>query len=540
MASSGISFNLSPTGANTGNGIGQGIDVNSIVSQIINADRAPEQVWQLQQADLTNQAAALVDINSQLSDFASSINALKDPLGGVTAKTVGSSDPSILTANAQTSAASGVHTILVGNLATTSSAYTDAVPTGSGLSAGALTVTVGAGTPASININSNETLDQLAASINSQSLGFTANVISDANGSRLSLVSKTIGQPGNLTIAAQGSAGTPSYSGVGNGSISGLAGGSASVAETFTLTATDSTHFAVNGSASGAIGTATVGTPFVSSKIGFTISGGSTAFQAGDAFSIATLPPPLAFHQTAGTNASLTIDGVPITSTSNTVTGVIPGVTLHLLSQSPNTPVQLNVAPDNTQATQAINNFVNSYNTLIKSINTQFVAPVNGAAAPPLEANGSLRSLQSALLSEMSYSLTGNNGVVTLRSLGVNMNNDGTLTVDSSQLSQALASNFSDVQNFFQSLAVGNNGFAQHFSADLANLTDSTQGILNLELNQNTAIQKALTTQINDFEDRLAVTQQQLIAKFSQINAALEQLPLIQNQIAGELGSLPR
>ena len=87
---------------------------------------------------------------------------------------------------------------------------------------------------------------------------------------------------------------------------------------------------------------------------------------------------------------------------------------------------------------------------------------------------------------------------------------------------------------------MGNNGFAQHFSADLANLTDPTQGILNLELNQNTATQKALTTQINDFEDRLAVTQQQLIAKFSQINAALEQLPLIQNQIAGELGSLPR
>ena len=83
-------------------------------------------------------------------------------------------------------------------------------------------------------------------------------------------------------------------------------------------------------------------------------------------------------------------------------------------------------------------------------------------------------------------------------------------------------------------------GSQQSFQNGTANLTDSTQGILNLELSQNTAIQKALTTQINDFEDRLAVTQQQLIAKFSQINAALEQLPLIQNQIAGELGSLPR
>ena len=90
------------------------------------------------------------------------------------------------------------------------------------------------------------------------------------------------------------------------------------------------------------------------------------------------------------------------------------------------------------------------------------------------------------------------------------------------------------------SLDPSNKGFAQTLGATLSNLTAPTQGILNLELSQNTVTDKALTSQINDFEDRIAITQQQLITKFSQVNAALEQLPLIQNQIASELGALPK
>jgi len=52
--------------------------------------------------------------------------------------------------------------------------------------------------------------------------------------------------------------------------------------------------------------------------------------------------------------------------------------------------------------------------------------------------------------------------------------------------------------------------------------------------------QKILTDEINNFEDRLVDTQKQLIAQYSQINVALEQLPLILNQIASQLGTLPK
>src|SRR5215510_2257171 len=107
---SGISFSLSPNNAtSTAAGLGQGIDVNSVVSQLITAARAPEQVWIGQQSALASQAAALTAINSNLSNFADAVNALKDPLGALAAKTAVSSDTGILTATAQTTAAPGNH-----------------------------------------------------------------------------------------------------------------------------------------------------------------------------------------------------------------------------------------------------------------------------------------------------------------------------------------------------------------------------------------------------------------------------------------------
>jgi len=99
---------------------------------------------------------------------------------------------------------------------------------------------------------------------------------------------------GVLTATTPPTVGTPTYAGTGNGTISALSGGASSVAETITMTATDATHFTVSGSVSGVLGTATAGTAFTAGQIGFTIAAGSTAFVAGDAFTVATAPGTLA------------------------------------------------------------------------------------------------------------------------------------------------------------------------------------------------------------------------------------------------------
>ena len=430
---------------------GAGIDVSSIVDQIIFAEQAPERIWQQQQIALATQTSSLNSLSSGVNALKDKVQALSDLSGAFAAQVATSSQPDLVTVNAQSNASAGVHMLIINHLATVSSYYTDPVASSSTtLAHGTFTLAGGQGTSLIAIDASNDTLDKLSAYINANNYGVQASVINDADGARLALVSKTSGLPGDLSI-------TPNNTG-------------------------------------------------------------------------------LVFQKSAdGINASFSLDGVPLSSTTNTVSSPLPGVTLNLLAANPAKPVTISVGPDTAGITQAINDFVSAYNSAIGSVNSQFRASANGGAGP-LANNSALRSLQSSLLSDVTFSVTGNNGVVNLASIGIDLQNDGTLSVDSSKLSSALSTQFADVKTFFQSGVAG--GFGNNFSSDLTALTSPATGLLSLNLSENSANQQALTRQINDFEDRLTNRRQFLINQYSQVDAMLRQYPLILAQITGQLASI--
>jgi flagellar hook-associated protein 2 len=449
-----MNLNISASSSSTGSS--SGIDVTSVVNQILDADRAPEKLWQAQQDTLTRQTNTWSVIQSNLSDLSSKLGVLTDVVGGLNTKSASSSQPSLVTASAQSNASTGNHIIVVSNLANTSAAYTDPI-TDSSLTTGTITVKVGTGAAQTVPIDSSDnttTIAGLATYINNHSeLGVSASVVSDASGSRLALLSNTSGQPGDLTVSSDISA--------------------------------------------------------------------------------------LNFHTTAGRNSSLTIDGVPVSTAGNTVTGVIPGVTLNLLDASPSTEIQLRVGSDTANAEQAVTDFVNSYNTAIQTVNAQFVYDSTTATSGSLASDSTLRLLQASLLSQAGYSTANSSGLVGLASLGITMNNDGTLSVDTSQLSDILSNQYSSFVQFMQGSTATTQGFANQFSTELNRYTDTASGMIPSDLNQISSTQQLLTDQINNLEDRLAVRQQQLIAQYSQVDTALRQYSLLMNQIASELGSLP-
>jgi flagellar hook-associated protein 2 len=233
---------------------------------------------------------------------------------------------------------------------------------------------------------------------------------------------------------------------------------------------------------------------------------------------------------------------VPFSSASNTLTGAIAGVTLNLTSSAPATQVQLTVGPDTVQATNAINSFVTAYNAVISGINAQFTVDPTTNSEGPLGSDSALRTLQSSLLQDATYSITGNGGLVNLASLGLDFNNDGTLTVNQvatdthPSLSNVLATNPRAVQSFFQNAS--GTGFASNFNNDLFNLTDVTDGILNVDIAGNKTQQQALTTQITNLKDRLTAQQQQLTLVYAQVNATLEAFPSLLLQVTAEIGAL--
>jgi flagellar hook-associated protein 2 len=236
----------------------------------------------------------------------------------------------------------------------------------------------------------------------------------------------------------------------------------------------------------------------------------------------------------AGTNAALQVDGIPISSASNTVSNVINGVTLNLGSPSA-TPVTVNISPDTTQATTAINTFVSAYNTVVTEINNQFKVNSDGSGGGVLESDNSLREVQSQLLSAVSYSIAGNNGAVNLASIGVNLNDDGTLTVDNGALLTALSSNYSAVQNLFQNATTG---FAQNLQSVISTLTAPSSGVLTLDSQSVTSTAQGLTQQIGDLQAALALQEQNLTNVYSQVNATLQELPLLLNQTTQQLAAI--
>jgi flagellar hook-associated protein 2 len=450
---SSLTGSLASSGSTTSgtSGFGQGINVQQFVQYALANQQANITALQNQQTSLNSQSAEITKISTDLSNLDNAVFALNDPLGVLSSQVATSSNSSVVNATASSIATPGSHSLTVNSLATTSSYYTGALTSStSTISAGTFQIAVGSDPAATVTVNSsNNTLSQLATTINSQNIGVNASVIQDSNGYRLALVSTASGAPGDITVS---------------GNTTGLS---------FTKAVT-------------------------------------------------------------GTNASLVVDGIPISSASNTVSNVINGVTLSLGSPSPSTPVTVNVNPDTTQVTTAVNNLVSAYNTVITEINSQFNVASDGSGGGPLETDNSLRDVQNQLLSAFSYSIPGNSGVVNLASIGVNFNNDGTLSVDSGVLNSALSSNFSAVQNLLQNAT---NGFSQNLTTVLSNINGPGTGILSLDAQSLTSTSQGITSQLADLQAALAVQQTNLTNVYSQVNATLQELPMLENQISQQLAS---
>ncbi len=237
----------------------------------------------------------------------------------------------------------------------------------------------------------------------------------------------------------------------------------------------------------------------------------------------------------AGQDATGSVDGVPFDSASNTLTGVISGVNLQLESGSPGTTVQIGITPDTTTAATALANFVTDYNTVMQTINAQFSADSSGNLGP-LEADPSLRALQTQMLQLAGDSASGVGQYVNLQSLGVEMQNDGTLQLNTSTLDTALTTDYADFQSFFQSTSP--TGYGQAISKMLQQMTDPTAGLVGLDTQGLQSENNNLTQQINDFQDQMTVKQQQLTAQYSSLNVLLQQYPAAMQQITLQLSSL--
>jgi flagellar hook-associated protein 2 len=513
----------------------------------IYAARAPERAWQADQTTLSSQTTALTSIQTAAEALATDMQNLNTLTGPLAARTVTSSNSNDLSATAATGTLTGTHTVVVSRLASTESWYSDleSSPTAT-LPTSSLTLTTTAGASATFQTgsgNAGDTLNDLAKAINTAKLGVTATVVSDSTGSRLAIVSNTSGSAAGFSITSANYTGTswtspdiPTGATLGANSITLTIGGTPT-----TITTTSGETYAqlatiINGMNLGV--TATAGSDTNGTNLTIASTDSTTPFSINE--------PAFGFTEAAAAaNASLTVDGVPIQSASNTVTGAISGVTLSLLGAAPGSPISLTVASDASQVSTAINQFVTDYNTAIGLVNSQFTdssttdsSGTTTTSQGVLASDPTIVSLQSTLEQAINYvntPTTGTTTISTLSDLGIKMNNDGTLSVDSTTLNNALTNNPSDVQNFFEGTAL--NGFANSVYTTLNAYTSPANGAFKVDLSSIAATNKSLTSQINDFETGYIANQKTVLtAEYSQAETALQGLSTKMAQINALLG----
>ena len=236
-----------------------------------------------------------------------------------------------------------------------------------------------------------------------------------------------------------------------------------------------------------------------------------------------------------GANAALNVDGIPISSTTNTVSSAIPGVTLSLTGTTGAVPVSVTTGPDVTQQEDAVNSFVSAYNTVIGDINTQSTIGTNGHPGP-LGSDSTVALTQGELLSAVAFSTTGNGNVNSISDLGISVNNDGTLAVNSGTLATALQSNPAAIQSFFQATTSGS--FGANLTTALNNVANPITGAVATDITGLSQSQTSITQQISDFQVQIATQTTQLTQEYVQVDTTLQELPELLDQINQQLSSL--
>ena len=458
-------------------GIGSGIDVSSIVSQLVALDKAP--LTQLQATARTTQTKL-----STYGTIASQVSALSDAaakLGSSTgwnAVSASSSNASAIGVKASAGTAATSLTMEVSQLAKAQSAASSAVPTGSAMGSGSMTIelgawsgssfTAGSASPVSISINAGEdSLTEIAAKINDAGAGVSATVLKDASGERLLLRSKETGEENGFRITVADDDGN-------NGDNSGL------------------------------------------SRLGFDLASGAGMAQT-----------------QAGQNALATVNNVSISSASNLLSDTLPGMSIQL-SQVTTSPVEIAVTQDTEAVSANLQTFIDAYNTLNATLSSATKYDSATQTAGTLQGDSTATGLQNALRSMM-RSVTGSSTYTRLSDVGIELQSDGSLKTDATKMSSALG-NLDALKELFTIDTGGatTEGFGLKIEAFASALID-TGGRLT---NRTDALQSAIDRNTEDQErvtDRASRSEARYLAQYNAMDANVAKLSALNSFVTQQI-----
>ncbi|MBZ4212299.1 MAG: flagellar filament capping protein FliD [Rhodoferax sp.] len=468
------------TGTLTAAGVGSGLDVKGLVSQLMTVEQRPLTLLARQEASYQAKLSGLGSVQGSLSALQTVAQSLQT--AGSAAYSTSVSDSTVLSATADSTAASGNYALQVSKLAQVQKLVSPApglAATSSTVGLGgatSITITLGttsgtpvngqyasagfladpARTPVTLSIDSsNNTLAGIRDAINAANAGVTASIINDGSSTpyRLALTSNSSGAASSMQLTVSGEAA-------------------------------------------------------VKSLVGFDPTEASQS---------------LSETQTAR-NALLTVDGVSVSSASNSVAGAIQGVTLNLTKET-TSAVTVAVQRSSSQLSAALSSLVSAYNSANKAMAG---ASAKGAV---LQGNSTVLGIQRQVRALLGGVQSVSGSYTTLSQLGISFQKDGALALDASKLNTALAADVVSASALAAALGSAVKTFADGLLGSSGPIPSATAGI-------NRSITDIGTQRVK-LQSRLDATQLRYQKQFSALDKLMSGMTQTSTFLTQQLGNLP-
>ncbi len=232
----------------------------------------------------------------------------------------------------------------------------------------------------------------------------------------------------------------------------------------------------------------------------------------------------MSFTEISGQDAQITIDGITISRSSNTITDAIEGVTFDLYAADSSVTITMRIDRDYDAIQEKMQTFVDAYNAVLDEISKHITSNTDpNAEVGPLGTDFTLQTikfnLQSVYLNAQLFDL------------GITINDNDRLDFDTSEFRQAL-------QSDFDSAASKINSFASDMFQQLDNLMDPVSGTLTLKENSLEDSIDKIDDRISSEQDRIDREIEMLTRQFIQMEEALFEMQSQSDWLMAQLGGL--
>jgi flagellar hook-associated protein 2 len=255
----------------------------------------------------------------------------------------------------------------------------------------------------------------------------------------------------------------------------------------------------------------------------------------------------LAFDPPAGTtattqtqasaDAAATINGLAVTSSSNSLADVVQGLTLNLVKVT-TSPVQVSVAKDTASIKTAVQTFAATYNNLASLLAKDVKYDADTKTAGVLQGDSTAVALQRQLRNMLTASSSASTVFSTLSQTGLEMQQDGTIKVNDAKLTSALGSNSAEVQKLFSNNDVAGNGAQDGIATRLRKFGDMVLGTDGMLTTRSAGLTKSLDLngkQQDTLSTRLADTETRLRAQYSALDTKMASLNSLSSYITQQI-----